>query len=213
METRIVTPAGVNFSDVPGNNARLATDDEVKNLIGGVQKRTIQPPPGVLVEAVPHPVSKQPSWAAIMLPSEYRSRGWVFFDAAIIEGDIRFGRSERALLIKRLNHPLGTFMLHRQAWIFGVDNLDDQTQELRKMKNTILMEIVTTGGYTPKEYKSAITSLAAAMDKALHNMSFWDNEITLKNNRKKWEVGVSIEQVGENLADDGSVVHRTEEVI
>lgn len=215
METRILTPGGSELEGLP-EKTRVASPEDIKNFTGGFQRRTLQPPPGIMLQEVPHPVSKAPSWAAIILPSEYRSHGWVFFDAAIIEGDIRFGRSERALLIKRLGSLLGTFILHRQAWVFGTDKLgagkglDD---ELAKMKNAFVMEIITNAGYGPKEYKSAVKSLAAAGDKAFHNMSFWDNQIASKGKRKKWEIGVNIEQAGEHLSDDGKVLHRTEEVI
>lgn len=212
MEARIVTPDGAD-SGIPGNNVRLGTDDDVKRLLGGSQRRTLMPPPGIFLQEIKHPVSGADSWAAIILPSEYFAGGWLFFDAAVIEGDIRFGRSERALLIKRKGGLTGTFILHRQAWIFGVDQLDDQTQELRKMKNGALMDIVRNAGFQPKEYKSAIRGLVKAGDKAFHNMVFWDNQIASSFERKKWEIGVNIEQVGEELSPKGEVVHRTEEVI
>ena len=215
MDSRIITPGGSELDGLP-ENTRVASPEDMKNIVSGFERRTLQPPPGIFLQEVPHPISKQPSWAAIILPSEYRSHGWVFFDTAIIEGDIRFGRSERALLIKRAGSLLGTFILHRQAWIFGSDDTPDKgfNEELVKMKNACVMEIVTNAGYGPKEYKSAVKSLAAAADKAFHNMSFWDNQIASKVERKKWELGVNIEQAGEHLSDDGgTVLHRSEEVI
>lgn len=211
--SRIITPDD-GTEGIPAFT-RPASDEQVKRVIGGVERRTLEPPPGVMMQRIQHPVSKNPAWAAIILPSEYRARGWVFFDVAIMEGDIQFAQTERALLIKRAGEHMGTFMTHRQSWIFGTDDMGNkfQTDELRKMKNACLMEIVANSGYTPKEYASAKRSLAAAMDKALHNMSFWDTDIAAKQSRKKWEKGRHLEQVGEHLADDGYVLHRSEDVI
>lgn len=187
---------------------QLASDSDLKGL--GKVRRTIHPPPGVMLAETLHPISKMKSWACIMLPSEYRSKGWTFYDVALIEGDIRFGQTERALMIKRTNHKVGTILLFRQAWILARNNLEPEGNFL---KNQYTDQIIRDAGFPPKEKQSAIKSLAWAADRALHDMVFWDTEIASLQKRKKWEVDADIEQSVEKLSTGGDLLFRKTEVI
>lgn len=202
----VVNPEG-EFATM--KDPRPASAEDLKGRLGTV-RRTIHPPPGVMVVPTVHPISKMDSWACILLPSEYRSKGWTFYDVAMIEGDIRLGTTERALMIKRTNARVGTIILWRQAWVFAFTNM---TREGDFLKNSYVKQIIRDAGYPPKERARAIKSLAWATDRALHDMKFWDTEIASLQKRRKWEVDADIEQSVEKYSPEGNLVLRKTEII
>lgn len=207
-EQDIPAPVNPDGEFATMKDPRPATAADLQGL--GRERRTILPPEGVIAVATTHPISKMPSWACVLLPSEYRSRGWTFYDTALIEGDIRFGTTERALMIKRTNHKVGTVLLWRQAWIFAVTNL---TREGDYLKNSYVRQIIRDANYPPKERARAVKSLAMAADRALHDMRFWDTEIASLQKRKRWEIDANIEQTVEKYSPSGNLEFKKVEVI